>query len=280
MKVGMYRKEFKMDTNKLDHPASWGETLLALVPFLLFPLIFLLSVILTPFIKNLPDPAIGLGIAFGVLGVLLIIMIAGWVKEFPSWVFPYWGFILLITFYMRNFTGTVFGYQVRGDWWAWMPVAGVVVIGSLWVRSLRPVSVLFKSVWKDWTTLSFVFYGALPLLVIAAYDEVHNDGPILSVIMLILGIGVAVYMRTENRWHRFACLVGGFSLGWATLMIHQSIYWNGRQDYWMPHPGSWQETLNWTGQFGSTLMLILVAPVLVEFLHWAIKSRQTPKTAD
>jgi hypothetical protein len=119
----------------------------------------------------------------------------------------------------------------------------------------------------------------LPLLVIAAYDEVHNDGLIMSVIMLILGTGVVVYMRTENIWHRFACLVGGFSLGWVTLMIHQSIYWNGRQDDWMPHPGSWIDTLNWTSKFGATLMLILVAPVLVELLRWAIKSRRTPKLA-
>ena len=268
-----------MDSNELARPASWGETLLALVPFLLFPLVFLLSAILTPFIKNPPDPAIALGITFGVLGVLLIIMIAGWVKEFPGWVFPYWGFILLITLYMRNFTGTVFGYQVRGDWWAWVPVVGVIVIGSLWARSLRPVSVLLKSVWKDWTLLSFVFYGALPLLFIVAYDEVHNDGPILSAIMLILGIGVTVYMRTKNIWHKFACLVGGFSLGWVTLMIQQSIYWNGRQDDWMPHPGSWIDTLNWTSKFGATLMLILVAPVVIELLRWAIKFRPAPKLA-
>jgi len=279
MKVVNYRKEFKMEPNELDRPASWGETLLALVPFLLFPLVFLLGAILTPFIKNPPDPAIGLGITFGVLGILLIVMVAGWVKEFPRWVFPYWGFILLITLYMRNFTGTVFGYQVRGDWWAWMPVAGVAVVGSLLARGLRPVYTLLKTVWRDWTLLSFAFYGALPLLVIAAYDEVHNDGPILSLIMLILCAGTVFYMRTENTWHRFASLVGGFSLGWVTLMIHQSIYWNGRQDDWMPRPGSWMETLKWTSQFGATQMLILVAPVLVEFLRRAIKPGKTPGVA-
>ncbi|MBN1451903.1 MAG: hypothetical protein JW963_12875 [Anaerolineales bacterium] len=268
-----------METNDLDRPASWRETLLALVPFLLFPLVFLLGAILTPFIENPPDPAFALGITFGVLGVLLIIMVAGWVKEFPRWVFPYWGFILLITLYMRNFTGTIFGYQVTGDWWAWAPVAGVAVVGSLLARGLRPVYRLLKSVWRGWTTLSFVFYGALPLLFIAAYDEVHNDGPILSLIMLILCAGTVFYMRTENTWHRFASLVGGFSLGWITLMIHQSIYWNGRQDDWMPGPGSWMETLKWTSQFGATLMLILVAPVLLGLLRWAITSRQTPKPA-
>jgi len=268
-----------MDTNELDRPASWRETLLALGTFLLFPMVFLLGAILAPFLQELNDPAPGLGITFGVIGILLIALVAGWVKEFPRWVFPYWGFVLLITLYMRNFTGTIAGYQVRGDWWAWMPLAGVVLVGSLWARGLRPVTVLLKSVWRDWTLLSFVFYGALPLLFIAAYDEVHNKGPILTLIMLILGAGAVFYMRTENTWHRFASLVGGFSLGWIILMVHQAIYWNRRQDDWMPEPGTWVDTLNWTSQFGAILMLILVAPVLVELLRRATTSMWTHKTA-
>ena len=280
MKVGIYRKEFKMDTNESFSPPTWRETLFALGPFLFILVFLLIGILAIPLINVQAGPAIALGITLGMIGVFLIIMLAGWVKNFPRWVFPYWGFILLLSLYVYTFTGTMAGYRVRGDWWAWAPVAGVVVIGSLWVRSLRPVSVLLKSVWKDWTTLSFVFYGALPLLVIAAYDEVHTKGPILSLIMLILGAGTIFYMRTENVWHRFACLVGCFSIGWITLMIHQGIYWNGRQEFGMQEPGSWVKTLNWTSQFGAMLMLILVAPVLVEFLQWAIKSRQTPKTAD
>jgi multisubunit Na+/H+ antiporter MnhG subunit len=268
-----------MDTNELAHPASWIETLVALGPTSLFPLVFLMGVILTPFLKGLKDPAPGLGIAFAVIGMILIAMVAGWVKNFPRWVFPYWGFALLISLYVYEFTGTMAGQQVRGDWWAWMPLAGVILVGSLWARSLRPVSALLNSVWRDWTLLSFTVYGALPLLFIAAYDEVHNEGPILTLIMLILVAGTIGYMRTENIWHRFACLVGGFTLGWAVLMVHQAIYWNGRQEVWMPAPGSWKETLNWTSRSGAILMLILVAPVLIELLRRAIISGRIPKTA-
>ena len=157
---------------------------------------------------------------------------AGWVKEFPRWVFPYWGFALLITLYIRNFTGTIAGYQVRGDWWAWIPLVGVVVVGSLWARGLRPVSALFRSVWRDWTLLSFAFYGALPLLFIAAYDEVHNEGLscCLLIIMLILAAGAVIYMRTENVWNRFGSLVEVFCWAGLTVMIYQGVYWNGRQE--------------------------------------------------
>lgn len=269
-----------MDTNELFRPASWRGTLLALGPFLFILVFLLIGILAIPLINVQAGPAIALGITLGMIGVFLIIMLAGWVKNFPRWVFPYWGFVLILSLYVYTFTGTMAGYQVKGDWWAWAPVAGVAVVGSLLARGLRPVYALLKTVWRDWTSLSFVFYGALPWLFVFAYDEVRNDEIALAAIMLILAAGAVFHMRTNTTWHRLASLVGGFTVGWIILMIHQGIYWNGRQEFWMQEPGTWMETVNWTSQFGALLMLILVAPVLVEILQWAVKSRQTPKTVD
>jgi hypothetical protein len=268
-----------MYTKELTRTASWGETLLALGPFLLFTALFALLFILPFFLSDLSGPAFGLAIQLAVAGFVLVALFAGWVRSFPRWVFPYWGFALIITLYLSGFNGTISGYSFRGTWRVWIPIVVVALLGTLWMRSLQPISALLKSVRKDWTLLSFTFYGALPPLFFAAYDEVHNEELMRVVIMLILAAGAASYMRTENIWHRFASLVGGFSIGWIVLMIHLGIYWNGRQDNWMPEPGSWIETLHWTSRMGAMLMLILVAPVLVEFLRRAVTSRRTPKTA-
>jgi hypothetical protein len=261
-----------METKELDRPAFWGETLLALGPFLLLTVLFLLVLLLTPFISNLNDPTIGLVIQLGVVLILLVVLLAGWVKNFPRWVFPYWGFALTITLYFFHFTGTVSGYPFRGNWRVWIPLGGVALVGLLWTRSFRPIYNLFESLWKDWTLLSFAFYGALPLFFFAAYDEVHDAKFILTMFILILGAGAAFYMRTESIWHRFASLVGGFSIGWLVLMIHLGLYWTGRQESGMGAPGTWAGTLDWTSRFGLILMLALVAPVLLGFLHWAVKS--------
>jgi hypothetical protein len=269
-----------MDANELSHPTTWREILLAQAPFLLFPLILLTSALISPFIKAPVDPVVGLYLSLGVIGVFLILMLAGWVQNFPRWVFPYWGFILVISLYVSEFTGTMAGYQVRGDWWAWIPVAGVAVIGTLWARGYDPVLKMVKAIWKDWTLLSFTFYGALPLLFIASYDEVRNDELALTTIMLILAIGASLYMRTESIWRRLASLGAGFFVGWAILMIHQGIYWNGRQEPWMPEPGSWMKTLNWTSRMGVVILLIIVAPVLVEFLRWWVSIGRRLKAAD
>jgi len=271
-----------MDTKILDRPVSWKEPLLALIPFLLLPTIYLFGLLLSPFITSQPNPALAIGIFLSVIGGFLFAILIGWVKSFPRWIFPYWGFILLVILYMRDFSGTIAGYWVHGNLWVWTPMVATAIIGTLWARSLEPVYSLFKSVWKDWTLLSFTFYGTLPLLFLFAYDEVNGtpfEYIIQSAVMLILAGGTAIYMRAENIWYRFASLVGGFTISWLAVMIHLGIYWNGRQLFWMTEPGSWVETLNWTSQMGAFLMLILVAPLLIALLRQVITTIQNPKTA-
>jgi hypothetical protein len=55
------------------------------------------------------------------IGIILLVLVAGWVKGFPRWVFPYWGFALLICVYLQHFSGTLFGYRFTGSWRVWIP---------------------------------------------------------------------------------------------------------------------------------------------------------------
>ena len=269
-----------MNASELSRPASVGETLLSLVPCLLYPIIYLLALLLAPLFRLIHNPDLGIVFTLIVVGLLLTLMTVGWVKGFPRWVFPYWGFVLLIAIYMQGFSGTIAGYQFDGNWLVGMPLLGVGVVGTLWARGFRPVLALFKSIWQDWTLLSFILYGALPLLFIAAYDEVRNSEPFMTLIALILAGGAVIYMRVESVWNRIASLVGGFTIGWSILTVHQAIYWNGRQEFWMEKPGSWVETLAWTIRPGAYLMFFLVSPVLIAFLRWAISLNQAPKVEE
>jgi len=265
-----------MGTQDLNRPVSWGETILALGPILLFTVLYVLGAIISSFFDNPNNPALGLGLLFTMAGAVLVALVAGWVKNFPRWVFPYWGFSLLITYYFYSFSGKVAGEPFAGDLRVWIPLGIVVLVGLLWTRNLRPLISLVQSIWKDWTLLSFAFYGTLPLLTFAAYDETRDQALMHIVILLILGVGTIFYMRLENPWYRFASLVGGFTIGWLALMINLGWYWHGRQEYWMPKPVTWVETFNWTSRFGATLMFILVAPVLIEILRRAVSTKQIP----
>jgi hypothetical protein len=267
--------------DRLDKPASWGATLLALGPFLTYPLLFLLMTLLIRLLgtQEAPSTGIAMGITLALIVLLLLALVAGWVKGFPRWVFPYWGFVLLITLYLLSFTGTIFGDPFTGSWLVFIPLLAVAAIGLLWKRGLGPLQRLAGSIWRDWTLLSFAFYGCLPLLLIGAFDEVEGEDTITIVLMLVLAAGALRYMRASGIWQRFAALLAGFSLSWVVTIIYQGLYWSGRQEPWMDEPGTWGETLSWSGRMGATLLLILLAPMLIEALRWVVGSHRPPESA-
>ena len=129
--------------------ATWGEALLALGPFLLLPGFRLVWMLLTPYL-DVNNTEFGSLIGFSVLGLFLIILVVGWVRDFPRWVFPYWGFLLLVSLYLQNFTGTLFGAPFTGSWLVWLPLVGVAVLGSLARGGVQPVIRLLRSIRVCW----------------------------------------------------------------------------------------------------------------------------------
>jgi hypothetical protein len=256
---------------ELDRPATWPETLLALGPFLIWPPLSLLG-------SLMPVPSLGTGILFFIFSLLLVALLVGLVKGFPRWCFPYWGFVFLIALYLQSFRGTISGRPFSGSWLVWVPVLVVAAIGMLWTRDLKAIYRLFRSVWADWTRLSFAFYGLLPLMLIAIYDEVHDAvaQPALIGLMLVLAAGALLYMRSANIWPSFLWLVAGFALSWGLATLHLGWYWNGRQEPGMGAPATWEATLSWTSPMGAVLLFILIAPVLIEGLRLLTGAKRTP----
>lgn len=258
-----------------DGRKARGASLPALGLFLMIPVFYSLALILEP--TGILDAA-GLSSVQLIVGALLLALLHGWVRGFPRWVFPYWGFAGLIGLYFQGFTGTVGGESFRGSWLVWTPLLGVAIVGLLWTRDLEPLMRLPVRLWQDWSLLSFAFYGALPLMIVAVYDETPDKWPIV-IVNLLLGVGAVLYLRSSTVWSRFACLLGGFILSWGVVMFHLTLYWNGRLEPWMSEPSTWMETLTWTGNMGLALLGILLAPALIEVFRLAIRSRNTFKTA-
>jgi hypothetical protein len=263
----------KSGYEETQKPEPWGNVALGVGPFLLLPLIGLLGLILTPLAALMSLPGLWTDIALVLFVAPLIVIVAGWVKDFPRWCFPYWGFVLLILFYLQTFNGTIMDKAFKGDWRVWLVVVAIAAIGLLWRQSLQPVCKLFSSIWKDWTLLSFTFYGALPLMFFAAYDEVHDQIVNLMFFILIMAAGSVLYMRSTETWQRIASLVGGFGLAWSGATIHLAIYWSGRKEPWMTEPAGWLETVNWMSSMGAGLMVGLMAPVVIEGLRYLVRRK-------
>jgi hypothetical protein len=207
-----------------DSPSTWAETLVGMGVFLLISVGFALASVLATLHANaiLSEPAlpiIGSVLVLTIIGAVVIVLGLGWVKGFPRWSFPYWGIALALS-------------RLFFDQWGWragIPLVLLAVIASLLARGVWPLRRLITGVWSDWTQLSFAFYGALPLALVIAFDEVKEKGP--EVMLLVaLALGALAYMRSTRIWQRALALFGSFTPIWAAATVCLANYWGGRQE--------------------------------------------------
>jgi hypothetical protein len=64
----------------------------------------------------------------------------------------------------------------------------------------------------DWTPLSFIIYGAMPLVLFIALNEYKNEEPYMFVALLILAAGGCLYLQRDSRLKRYLCLQAGMGL--------------------------------------------------------------------
>lgn len=249
-----------------DSLSTWAETLVGMGAFLAILAVFVLAWALGTLQANaiLSEPAlavIGSVLALIIIGPFVIALGLGWVKGFPRWSFPYWGMAWALS-------------RLLFDQWGWragIPLVLVAVIASLLARGVRPLRQLVTSVWNDWTQLSFAFYGALPLALVIAFDEVKEQGP--EVMLLVaLALGALAYMRSTRIWQRALALFGSFTLIWAAATVCLANYWGGRQEPWMPKPGDWSRTVQWMSKEGVGWLVLLLAPALLGLLRVSLNS--------
>jgi len=258
------------ETSHQDGPSTWAETLLAVGALLWLPIAFALAPVMATLHANgiMSEAALGVvssALALIVMGTLGVVVGWGWVKGFPRWSLPYWGMALALSALSSDQWGR----------WAWIPVVLVAVIASLLARTARPLRQLACSVWHDWTWLSFVFYGTVPLALLNRFDEVHGGEPFVMASLAFLALGALAYMRSTRMWQRALALLGGFTFCWAAATVYLADYWDGRQEQGMPRPGDWLRTVRWMTGRGLGLLLLLLAPALLGLLHVSVKSIRT-----
>jgi hypothetical protein len=265
------------------HPAPWSQAILTLGIFLYEPLFWLfnqaigITMDMTRYRGNLSFETI-LRIyiieAFFSLAVLMLILIISWLKGFPRWCYPYWGGALINTLYFAGGVSS-FGYRISALQ-AWLPLLGVVAFALLLTHSRRPLQQLVSQVRNDRTLLSFVFYGALPLIINITYDEVRDEEPVLLLLMLILSFGSIIFLRSESSRTRWLSLSGALFLVGAITTAYLAFYWGGRQESWMQEPGNGFLTAIMTGIWFVILIGILLLPAIIGNIRKQRSSQPPP----
>lgn len=264
-------------------PGSHSEILAALTPFLFFGA---LPTLLGYFHVSDLMPLwldIGLGIVYWLFGLILILI--GSVKRFPRWFMPYIGVpmpiisILLFNSLMEKLQG-VWWYRLpwfvgdflqQGLLWMWLFILVVLLLVSS--RLIPKSRRFYQRLRKDWTLLSFILYGTMPLVLVIVLNEYKNVEPYMFLAFLILAAGGWLYLRSDDPWYRFALLQAGMSLSMFVAAVAKALL--AESSFPFARDNEWQIEFTSTIISWLWLTMLMMIPLLFQLLPRSKEHLQT-----
>ncbi|MGE5265013.1 MAG: hypothetical protein ACM3S0_16655 [Acidobacteriota bacterium] len=216
-----------------DERSPWGETLVGVLPFLIFgPLTVLLAY---PFPYTAWRTSAGGMVLVGIVYVLpLMIGFAwSWAKGRRRSLFPYLGLILLLLLSLtatgasmtpaRALYGLPFLVQLTIAFGVPVVLIGVLV---LFFRSLGTFYPLYQSIRRDWTRLSF----GLSISVTILFSMIdHEEEPSLRLSILLPGVimatGAVLYQRSETKARRVVILLSSIIFALFVRILDGSLFY-------------------------------------------------------
>jgi len=175
---------------------SWTQALFAALPHLLFGLLFALSWWQ------------GIIWLLGMLVLVLSVVVYGWWRGKPAWLFPWLGYSLLPVVS----AGLLLLYLPEG--WSWLAIIIYIPMALLLVCTITT-----KTIKKDWLYSSLML---LPLPVVIGWflavgsgtkfpeywsQRLQDFGPWIGLSFLALAVTVVAFIRLRKRWLKVSLLV-------------------------------------------------------------------------
>ena len=208
----------------------------------------------------------------------LSLILIGFAKRFPRWFMPYIGVPMpIISLVLFNSLME----KWEGVWWYRLPwfLSAFIQQGLLWMGLFFLVVLLLVStrlipgsrpfhqrLRNDWTLLSFIIYGTMPLVLLITYNEYKNVEPFMFLSLVILAAGGWLYLQSYESLKRFMYLYVGAALSMLVVAIGKAVLLD--TSFPSAAGGTWQI------EFMSTLitwvwlaMIMLIPPALHVLLH-------------
>ncbi len=223
-------------------PGSRNEAFAALTPFL-----FSMAMVLFGYLARYWTAPIWVSIAFVILfwSSILGVFLLGSAKGLPRWFLPYLGVLLAIASLflftiLVNFRLDVWWHRSSGfgdDFnfgnFLWMGLILLVFLLLVISRSVPRFRPFYQRLRDDWTLLSFLLYGTVPLMLWLIFDEYVNEEPFLALSLFMLALGGWFYLRNNEPLKRFVSLQVGLALSMVMAAVGKAtlILWSRSQAF-------------------------------------------------
>ena len=147
-------------------------------------------------------------------------LLLGLARGLPRWAYPFGGLLLSYSGFLAGQTGL----------WMFMTimlfVSSVLVIATILTDpqpSRLPVLIrrIGQSLSLDWTRLSFGIFGAMPLIIMMAFDDAHTNSrtPYFAFSVLAMIVSALIYCRSRESTMQITILLTGLTFSiWGAWM--------------------------------------------------------------
>lgn len=253
-----------------DGRESWRQAFFELGLFIVTALFLLLTYFdgVDTGWQRQPD-VLGKGIVWLTLPWLLL----GMVRGLPRWSYPFGGLFLGFHLFFSPQSGTWLFLLIISLPFLALALAVAVTDPP---RSLLPLPLrrMLQSLRVDGTRLSFGLYGAMPLVILQAFDDAHLDNrtPYLALAVLAMVVCALLYCRSRETGLQTTLLLAGLTFSICGAWLDKVYFVNGLMN-WATVPPVGIAELLWLLLVWLQWGLLLLLPVLFLLLKRATRFR-------
>ena len=180
-----------------------------------------------------------------ITSLTLPFLFLGLARGSPRWAYPFGGLVLSYHIFVSD----------QASLWLFLLGMSLAFFGLALAEALSnpqpsllplPLRRMRQSISADWTRLSFGLYGAMPLVILQAFDDGHVDSrtPYLALSVLAMVVCALLYCRSRETTLQVTLLLAGltFSIFGAWL---DRMYFAGGLLNWVTVPAAGIVELAW-----------------------------------
>lgn len=268
------------EENRAQTP--WGATLIGLVPFLVTPLIalgeWLLKHGLLDWIGASSLNAVYQNLFYILMGVYMLVLVAGWVRGFPAWVYPYAIQFVFMSFLVSYDFATAFAHiesRIIQNLLTLICVLGLygIIAGAALLLTRkqikRPIQAGWDGLSQDIARVSFGLFGLAPFMLRMMFDGLHNDMGWMLARDLLLAVGALVFFRTRREGIGISAMLVTIILAYSVTAVNLAFYWNIQQVLNLPDASNAFQNLR-------TVLTCAVPIIIFTFGPWWVQRISQP----
>ena len=127
----------------------------------------------------------------------------------------------------------------------------------------------------DWTRLSFAFYGAMPMVILMAFDDSHynNRTPFLAFSVLVMIAGALVHCRSRDKTMQMTALLFGVTFSIIGAWMDKVFFADGLMN-WIVVSSQGVAGSLWIFKLWVQWMLFVLSPACLVLFGQAVHMRR------